>query len=341
MAGFNTFRLGDSMAQGQELAANNFRLGEAQRTVQAREGLTNAIQGGPEAMAQYSQQFPQEAMKYQQESAATRKEQLEGKLFEFSVIEKLMSGVRDEQSFQQAKQMMAQAGMDVSKVPQNFDPNFIAQQRMQAMGVKGQLEAQLRDLDKSFKERQLSEAERHNRATETIQRTNSEKEKAPKVTDTERVAAGYATRMEEAEKEMATVQSGQTPGYLESAAAALPGVGKMAANFARDKDRQVYRQSQEDWVRAKLRKESGAVIADEEMDREIRVYFPQIGDTQEAIERKARARQTAIEAMKQASGPALKSSGNPGKPTRKVVRTGKLNGRKVVQYDDGTTEYAD
>ena len=88
-----------------------------------------------------------------------------------------------------------------------------------------------------------------------------------KVTDTERLASGFASRMEESEKIFGKNKQGQTPGLKESAAATLPLVGKMASNLSRDPVRQKYRQAQEDWVRSKLRKESGAVIGDEEMDR--------------------------------------------------------------------------
>lgn len=356
MAEFQNFRLGDAVSQGQGIAMNNLRLGQAQRQVQSQQGLTQALQAGtPEAMTQYGQQFPQEAMQYQSQNSEMRKKELEGKLFEFSVIEKLMSGVQDENTFQQAKQMMGQAGMDVSKIPPNFDPNYIMQQRNQALGVKGQMEMELRNLDKkradaTFEQTKLrdEETKRKNLANEGIQRDRTAAASAaaaakaaagPKLTEGERVASGYALRMEEAENLMEKVPKGeQKPGVDESILSTMPGIGKVSSNAARSDQRQSYRQAQEDWVRSKLRKESGAVIADEEMDREIRVYFPQLGDGEKVIAQKKQARKVAMEAMKQAAGNAYKASPNKN---RNVVRTGTLNGRKVVQYDDGTTDYAD
>lgn len=132
--------------------------------------------------------------------------------------------------------------------------------------------------------------------------------------DVERTSSGYATRM---------LASGQiideleakgigTPGMVEAAASTIPFSGKMLSNVAMSPERQQYRQAQEDWVRAKLRKESGAVIADEEMDREIRVYFPQIGDSDVVKKQKADSRRTAQEAMVQASGRAT-----PTRPQRR------------------------
>jgi hypothetical protein len=90
------------------------------------------------------------------------------------------------------------------------------------------------------------------------------------------------------------VEGGFEPGRLSDyLAQGIPIVG----NYMVDPNAQVYRQAQEDWVRAKLRKESGAVIADEEMAKEIETYFPQPGDSQETIEAKGRARKIAIDSL--------------------------------------------
>jgi hypothetical protein len=123
------------------------------------------------------------------------------------------------------------------------------------------------------------------------------------------MAAGYYDRMQSAEKVMKPIEKDAgKPGVRESMMMALPG-GEMAANAlpqimgGRSADRQSYRQAQEDWVRAKLRKESGAVIADTEMEREIRTYFPQVGDAPKVIAQKAHSRQVAANAMKTGAGP--------------------------------------
>lgn len=133
-----------------------------------------------------------------------------------------------------------------------------------------------------------------------------------KPTDTERVAAGYASRMQSAEKIMSPIeQTSGKPGVRESILTGFGRPGEALANAlpeisgGRSADRQSYRQAQEDWVRAKLRKESGAVIADQEMDREIRTYFPQIGDTPQVIKQKASSRKVAVDAMRTGAGPVM------------------------------------
>lgn len=119
--------------------------------------------------------------------------------------------------------------------------------------------------------------------------------------EAELTAAGYASRMNAADAQLS--QMGPE---------AIPGIRQTIANnkyptlapFVSSPEQQQFRQLQEDWVRAKLRKESGAVIADEEMAREIRVYFPQPGDSPQVIKQKAEARARANKAMMMASGKA-------------------------------------
>ena len=167
----------------------------------------------------------------------------------------------------------------------------------------------------------LAETIRHNETMEGISKQIAEMRSAAggagkPSTEGERISAGYASRMSNSEKiiEDLTRQNkpGETrepitgtPGIVESMVATVPLVGKLGSNVARSPERQKYRQAQEDWVRAKLRKESGAVIADEEMDREIRVYFPQLGDSGAVIKQKKDSRKIAEDAMKVSAGTAL------------------------------------
>lgn len=97
-----------------------------------------------------------------------------------------------------------------------------------------------------------------------------------KPTATQSTAANYAGRMIQDMQDMDAILGGgfDPAQFTEHAADSLGTLG----NYMKSPEGQQFRAAQEDWVRAKLRKESGAVIADEEMEREIRVYFPQPGD---------------------------------------------------------------
>jgi hypothetical protein len=119
--------------------------------------------------------------------------------------------------------------------------------------------------------------------------------------EAELTAAGYATRMNAADKLLNALPKDAVPGPV---ATTMNNKFPAAAPYFSSEGQQQYRQAQEDWVRAKLRKESGAVIADEEMAREIRVYFPQPGDSEKVIKQKQEARQRANTVMEMAAGKA-------------------------------------
>jgi hypothetical protein len=69
------------------------------------------------------------------------------------------------------------------------------------------------------------------------------------------------------------------------------------ANVMRSPEYQKYRQAAMQWVRAKLRKESGAAISNQEFEGEFNTFFPQYGDSPEAIAQKRAAREEAQRGM--------------------------------------------
>ncbi len=153
-----------------------------------------------------------------------------------------------------------------------------------------------------------------------------------KATEGQLNAAGYASRMIEAEKIIDTAPpQAQRVGPLAATVSALPLVGGVGERLMMTPEQQQVRQAQEDWVRSKLRKESGAVIGDEEMSREIKTYFPQIGDSPPVIAQKARARQIAINAMQTSAGPAM-SQVITAPPPAKVSTPA---GQKRYRYENG------
>jgi hypothetical protein len=113
-----------------------------------------------------------------------------------------------------------------------------------------------------------------------------------------RTSGQYAKRMVAAEK-LLDQTTDQKPGVMES----ITGLaGETAANMNRSPDRQKSLQAQRDWVRAKLRKESGASIGDAEMQNELYTYFPQIGDSDDVVAQKKQARDEAVNGLIEASG---------------------------------------
>lgn len=116
-------------------------------------------------------------------------------------------------------------------------------------------------------------------------------------TEGQLVASGFATRMEAAEQIFSQIP-----------AAEVPRIGMAGSsgtlNFFRSPQGQMAKQAADDWIRAKLRKESGAVIGEQEMEAEYKTYFPMPGDSEAVVRQKADARARATEAMKRNAGPA-------------------------------------
>jgi len=126
-------------------------------------------------------------------------------------------------------------------------------------------------------------------------------------TEGQRLAAGFAARMDAANAIIQQLEgSGGLPTVMTEVAASIPFVGTYAQRKAMTEQQQRYKQAADNWIRANLRKESGAVIGEEEMAAEYRTYFPQPGDTPEVIAQKAQARQITTQAMKQNAGPVYR-----------------------------------
>lgn len=82
------------------------------------------------------------------DQAETLKTQLANGLQKFEIVGQVMSGVRDQASYDVARQQLAQAfGPEMAQnMPPNYDPNVIEQNRAKAMSVKEQMEQRLKDI---------------------------------------------------------------------------------------------------------------------------------------------------------------------------------------------------
>lgn len=123
---------------------------------------------------------------------------------------------------------------------------------------------------------------------------------AGKFTETQGKANQFATRMENAEK---------TLGKLDEQGTSLKGAilnSVPGGNYVQSKDYQNYRQAQQEFITALLRRESGAAIAQHEFDNYGKQFFPQPGDGPEVIAQKRQARWNALNSMKSEAGPAYK-----------------------------------
>jgi hypothetical protein len=124
-------------------------------------------------------------------------------------------------------------------------------------------------------------------------------------------AAGFSARMQNAEG-IFTANPAGVETYTTQIAGAVPKVGDSARRASQTPEQQKYDQAKEDWIRAVLRKESGASISDPERAGQERTYFPQPGEGPEVVKQKAIARQIVMEAMRKEAGPAAYESSVTG-----------------------------
>lgn len=170
-------------------------------------------------------------------------------------------------------------------------------------------------LEESFIRDQRDLKDRQERQAQTSAERADKRAEGRKPTESEQKAAGFAQRMElsdqlaqDIESKVYTQQAaGKDVGTMYPTARTqalgnIPLVGGYLQNIGSSTQQQLYKNAQENWVRANLRKESGAVIGTDEMKDEIRTYFPQPGDKPEAIAQKQTLRQVTQNAMKTAAG---------------------------------------
>jgi hypothetical protein len=125
-------------------------------------------------------------------------------------------------------------------------------------------------------------------------------------TDSQLKAGGFYDRMIQSVGIIDPLEDvGEYPMYGSAMAGSIPFVGDIAKRVVMSPEQQRYQQAADDWIRAKLRQESGAVISDDEMRSEYNTYFPQPGDSKEVIAQKRKSRQTATNSMAKAAGPAV------------------------------------
>jgi len=156
-------------------------------------------------------------------------------------------------------------------------------------------------------------------------------------TEAQSNAAGYAQRMELSNSIINSLPAGSQPGWGTRAAEAIPLVGGAIARSGQSVETQKFDQAAQDWIRAKLRKESGAAIGKDEMLQEYATYFPQVGDSAEKLAQKAEARRVATLAMQKSAGKAYEAyTPLPSAPV--AAPAGPTTERKMV-FRNGRFEF--
>jgi len=134
----------------------------------------------------------------------------------------------------------------------------------------------------------------------------TEKSKSP-FTQDQRKDAMFAVRMKNALEEMERLEdSGFDPRNFQESVIVerAPFIPDIAENFLLSPQYQLYKRAMNDFAMAQLRKDTGAVINDSEMDWMRTSIQPLPGDSPEVIKAKRRARRELLLAMKGSAGSA-------------------------------------
>jgi hypothetical protein len=137
--------------------------------------------------------------------------------------------------------------------------------------------------------------------------------KGQKPTEGEANAAGFAQRMVAAMSVTNKVNNAEQPKLGEAIYRAIPFIGDKVPEVLPEKigglsaDRRQYLQAANNWIRANLRKESGAVIGADEWLEEYKNYFPQFNDDAKTVEQKRQFREIVTSNMIRASGKSFQA----------------------------------
>lgn len=110
---------------------------------------------------------------------------------------------------------------------------------------------------------------------------------------------GFLIRSRDAHDVISALEESGTSLWNKTMRGLPGGVG----NYGLDANAQKFEQAKRDFVNAVLRRESGAVISEEEFENANQQYFPQPGDGPEVIAQKRRNRENAIKGFEISAGP--------------------------------------
>lgn len=137
--------------------------------------------------------------------------------------------------------------------------------------------------------------------------------KSGKPTEGETNAAGFASRMVAAESITSKLATGNAPKFGEAITSVIPLIGKAIPEVipqtvgGLSPERRQYLQAANNFIRANLRKESGAAIGVDEWKQEFINYFPQYNDDEQTIKNKEIFRNILTQNMINSAGKSFKA----------------------------------
>jgi hypothetical protein len=155
------------------------KMDEAKRGIAGENALAQLLAGGKSgadvATGLAAQGFGKQSMAYTKQSqdlakdkVTMEKEQLAMTVQKLSLGAQLLGGVKDQASYDQARTTAQANGLDVSRMPPQFDPAFVAQKLQEGQTVKEQLEQHWKAKGYDLDVQKVGETQRHNKTTEGL-----------------------------------------------------------------------------------------------------------------------------------------------------------------------------
>lgn len=129
---------------------------------------------------------------------------------------------------------------------------------------------------------------------------------APIFNETQGKAAGFADRIAASNPILDSATAAGTD-LVQQGLSAVPNA--LGRNYMISGDRQKFEQAERDFINAILRRESGAVISEEEFANARQQYIPQPGDDADTVAQKKSSRERALASMQREGGPFYKPKG--------------------------------
>lgn len=171
-------------------------------------GLGSRLPG----MQKEFQALDETAAKTQKEQREAEKAQLDAARQKLALGAQILGSAKDQASYDAARQTAMNAGLDVSRMPPQFDAGFVQAKRTEGLTVLDQLDQQWKAKGFDLDLRKQGETERHNKATESAARDNANATRAvaSATRDAARIQRDQATEMK-----LADDYRGQSKGFKE------------------------------------------------------------------------------------------------------------------------------
>jgi hypothetical protein len=254
----------------------------------------------------------------------------------------------DESSYQTNLQTARDMGFDVSNAPANFDPSYVRNQNLAAIDAAKRFELEAtRERDKATAANQrgtLSVAQRNAAVNEAAEaRMGAGAATADKNLPGKKQLSSIIDKMRGAYETLRTEGAAVQPGgdVLGNIGARLRGTGVAQAvegtiGTKAQSERTKIKNMRPLLVNA-IKQATGMSAQQMNSNVELKLFLDTATNPDTAD---IDANLAALENLNALYGLGL-DVGSPSGGGRTVVKTGTLNGRKVVQYSDGSTEYAD